>query len=77
MKFFLLFVELLALLVACVAFAMGFNETHNALTYVQINNGVDEATRLLEQAHAMFTAAAVCGAVFLALFLIRLLRSAK
>lgn len=82
MKYLFLAAELVMLVVACVAFAMGFNEIHVAQmkfksVMVNASYGLDEAARLTEQAHSMFTAAAVCGAIFLVLFLIRLLRHSE
>lgn len=75
MKFISRIIELGALLVACVAFSIGFNATNNASIYLHPGTGLEEATRLLEQAQAMFTAAAFSGVVFLMLFLMRLIRS--
>ncbi|WP_313550822.1 hypothetical protein [Corynebacterium sp.] len=82
MKYLFLAVELVMLVIACVAFAMGFNEIHSAQmkfksVMVNADYGLSEAARLTEQAHSMFTAAAVCGAIFLVLFLIRLVRHSE
>lgn len=82
MKYIFLSVELVMLVIACVAFAMGFNEIHSAQmkfksVMANANYGLDEAARLTEQAHNMFAAAAVCGAIFLVLFLIRLVRHSE
>lgn len=77
MKVFSWLFQLAVLLITCAAFAMGFNATHNALMYMRSGNALAEATRLLEQAHAMFTAATVCGVIFVAIFLFRLLTAAK
>ena len=76
MKYVSLSVELLALLIACVAFAMGFNESHNALLHLQADGAVAEANRLLEQAQNMFSVAAVCGIIFLVLFLYQRVKNA-
>ena len=75
MKLLLQLLELIALLITCVGFAIGFNATHNALTYIHAEEALDEATRLLEQAQQMFIAATACGIIFLILFLVRLLKS--
>ncbi|RNE49419.1 hypothetical protein C5L39_03385 [Corynebacterium alimapuense] len=68
MKAFIWISELGSALITCVAFAMGFNSVHNALMYLQTGNDLDEAERLIEQAHTMFSVAAVCGVIFLVLF---------
>lgn len=73
MKYLFLAVELCMLVVSCVAFVMGFNEIHSAQmkfksVMVNADYGFDEAARLTAQAHSMFTAAAVCGAIFLVFF---------
>ncbi|MDN5784156.1 MAG: hypothetical protein ACTIH1_07340 [Corynebacterium casei] len=71
--------EVPALLVTCVAFVMGFNKIHGA--QMMLRAGADsaqtaEALQLIEQAHAMFTVAAVCGSIFVVLFIIQLIRHA-
>ena len=55
MKLLLQLLELIALLITCVGFAIGFNATHNALTYIHTGDALDEATRLLEQAPVSYT----------------------
>ena len=79
MKLSALAIELVALLIACAAFAMGFNEMHGAQIMLGASADaaqIGEAVRLLEQAHSMFTAAATCGGIFLALFIVRIIRNA-
>ena len=77
MKIFFGIVELSALLITCVAFAVGFNAVHNALMYIHTGDALDETTRLLEQAQQMFIAVVVFGSIFLVLFLTGLLKSAN
>ncbi len=77
MKIFFGIVELSALLITCVAFAIGFNAVHNTLMYIHTGDALDEVTRLLEQAQQMFIAVVVFGSIFLVLFLTRLLKSAN
>lgn len=79
MRFVLLALELAALVVTSVCFVMGFNKMHGAqMTLHAGADGAltDEALRLIEQAHSMFTIAAICGGIFVVLFIIRLIRNA-
>lgn len=71
MKAFMWVTEGGLLLITCVAFTMGFNSVHNALMYLRTGNAVDEATRLTEQAHTMFSIASSCGVIFLVIFLLQ------
>ena len=74
MRIILLLCELLSLTVASVAFVLGFNELHGARMLLQAESELNEPLQLIDEAHSMLTTAAILGGIFLALFIVRLVR---